>query len=310
MRKIVFVALMATLFAAMTLSIESADSKIRVEQEVKVDRFKGRDNEGHVVWDIGNVSRIGPGGYAPIQWCIQMEDEQLGLKGYFVTFVIDPEKTIGGIDWEVLAEESNGPTGYRWTFVENLKYGIANKYLLALMGKLTGDIYNVFSKEDVETLDLDVYLCVLEEEPEELTQTADFFSKLAQESIFGCTLKIPDLEPLSRTGRHSWCIEEGIKLEWYERGLANLGREHFYPVPYIIVNKDARIGDKHKIAALVCSANPDSIWQWTGFNVISYEETSFIIEKPQVSQTLAIGVFIAFGIIAWYTKLWKKIGLG
>ena len=176
------------------------------------------------------------------------------------------------------------------------------------------DVYNLFSSKDVETLDLDIYLCISSLEPEKWYST-DFLQKLSQENIFGGSIEIPDLEPLSRSGRHRWCIEEGIELAWYQRirlaGSVPRGSilldKHIYPIPYIIVNKDARIGDTHKVAALICSANPDSMWQWTSFNVISYEEIEFIIEKPETAQTLALGAFIAFGLFAYVTKLWKKI---
>ena len=312
-RKAALLLCLAALLLCMIASIESAVPKIRIKSKVSVDRFEGRNSKGEIVWDIGNVNRIGPGGYAPINYCITNEDPDFALHGFYVCFILDPEKTIGG-DWDYVAEQANGPTGYRWDFGDNLKYAIANTYLLQLMGNFMREFYNVFHVKDKETVDLNVCLTVTDLD----VQEPGLLKKLVEEDIFGVTMEIPDLEPTTRAGKHSWCVEEGIKLEWYERikiaGAARRGSfladEHIYPMPYILVHKNARIGEEHKVVALVCSADANSIWQWTSFNVISYEEIEFIIEKPQVSQTLAIGVFIAFAVVTWYTKLWKKIGLG
>lgn len=311
-RKIVCVTLLSAIMISMIVSIQAAEPKIRVTQSVTVDKWT-KDQKNEIAWSIGEISRIGPGGYAPITWCIQNEDEDFSLKGYYVTFVLDPELTMGGIDWETLKKEANSETGYRWTFGDNFKYAFANTYILALAGNYARDFYNIFTTKDAEKIDLNVVLAITDQEPE----NPDFFSKFLEENIFGVTAQIPDLEPVKRSGRHSWCVEEGIKRSWYDRtsyapqgqsSLQKIKDETVYALPYIVVGRDAQIGDKHKIAALVCSADPDSMWQWTSFNVISYEDCEFVVEKPQVSQTLGIGVFIAFAIVAWYSGLFKKIG--
>jgi len=311
-RKAILIVCLVTILVGSVISIQGAEPKIRIVQSVDVSK-QVHNEEGKLTWAIGDVARVGPGGYAQINYCVTNEDPDFALKGYYVTFILDPELTMGRIDWKKVKEEANGPTGYRWDFGDNIIYGFANTYLLALMGNYARTIYNAFTVKDAKRIDLSVVLAITDEEPEDPT----FFSKFIEENIFGVTIQIPDLEPTNRTGRHKWCVEEGFELKWYER--LDLSRfpiivineeQHSYALPYIVVGNDARIGEEHKIIALVCSADPDSMWQWTSFNVISYEETEFVIEKPQVSQTLAIGLFIAFAVIAWYTKLWKKIGLG
>lgn len=309
-RKAIAVALLALTLLFSAARINSAEPRIRIVQNVDVSNQllsnQVRDENGKMTWAIGDVSRVGPGGYAPLTYCVENKDEQISLKGYYVTFILDPEKTMGYIDWVKVKEEANGPTGYRWSFSDNVKYCTSNTYILALMGNYAKTVYNAFTVKDAKKIDLNVVLGITEEEPNDPT----FFGKFLEESIFGVTMEIPDLEPTTRSGKHSWCVEEGIYLSWYQRlkNLQGITSKHVYPKPYLVVGNDAVIGEKHKIVALVCSADPDSMWQWSSFNVISYEEVEFIIEKPQVSQTILIGFFIAFMALGWYSGLFKKIG--
>lgn len=292
------------------VQIATAEPRIRVTQRVKIDKWHVVNETGDTYWSIGEVSRVGPGGYAPIEWCITNEDEDFSLKGYYAIFIVDPEKTVPSMDWEMIKEESNSETGYRWDFGDIWAWTAQNSYLTTLMGNYARLLFNTFSSVDLETVDTDVCLAITDEEPEE----PSFFSKFIDNKIFGITLCIPDLEPTTREGRHSWCVSEGFELKWYDRiNPANIweGIKTNDAKPYLVIGRDARIGDEHKLVALVCSADPSSAWRWTSFNVISHEEITFVIEKPQVSQTLGIGVFIAFVLIGgWYTKIWKRLGLG
>ena len=312
-KKTIVMAVVLAILVISIMQVAFAEPRVRITQRVSVPAITQMGEGGETYWTIGEVSRIGPGGYAPINWCIENEDEILSLKGYYVTFILDPTLTMGGMEWAKIKEESNGPTGYKWTFGDNVKYEFANSFFLALMGNYARDFYNIFSTKDAKRVDLHVSLAVTEEEPEE----PSYFAKFIENDIFGVTLQIPDLEPTSRAGKHSWCIEEGVSLSWFQRtnrpsGHSTLRPAHIYPQAYIVVGNDANLGEEHKLVALVCSADPNSIWQWTSFNVISYEEVTFVVEKPQVSQTLGIGIFIAFCLLgaAWYKGLLRRIGLG
>ncbi|KYK38491.1 MAG: hypothetical protein AYK18_07025 [Theionarchaea archaeon DG-70] len=301
-------AIFALVLIVSIVQIATAEPRIKVTQTVKIDRWNIVNEEGDVYWSIGEVSRVGPGGYAPIHWCVTNEDEDFAVKGYFIVFILDPELTLGGMDWETIKEEANGPTGYRWDFGDTLKYMVANSYILSLMGNYARVIYNGLTSNNVDTIDLDVCLAITDKEPED----PNFFSKFLDNKIFGITMRIPPLEPTSRSGRHSWCVEEGFDLKWYERinilPPFNPKDAHCDALPYVVIGRDARIGDKHKLVALVCSADPNSAWQWTSFNVISYEEITFIIEKPKVNQTLTLAAFAAFILIGWWSGLFKKLG--
>lgn len=302
-RKVVLVTILTLTVVVSAIHIHCAEPRIRITQRVGINNWESK--EGDIRWAIGDINRIGPGGYAPITWCIENIDPDLSLKGYFVTFIIDPEITMGG-DWDMVKEEANSSTGYRWTFGDNLTYGVRNTYILQAMGNLFKTVWNVFTVKDAEKIDHNVILVITEDEP----TGPDFFEKLWRENLYGVSLKIPDLEPTTRAGRHRWCIEEGIKLSWYERLKRGEGitAKHVYPKAYVVIGNGAQIGEEHKIVALICSANPDSMWQWTSFNVISYEEVTFVVEKPKVSQWLGIGVFIAFAVFGWYSGLFKKLG--
>ncbi len=270
--------------------------QIKVSHTVSVSR-QTFDQDNKMNFNVSTVPRVGPGGYAEIGWSITNEDPDLALKGYYVCFIIDPEVVMGSIDWERVKEEANGEYGYRWTFGDNLRYAINNTYLMQKMGNGAKSVYNVFATKDSERVEMNVTLALTDQEPED----PSFFDKFFEENIWGITMKIPDLEPTSRQGRHSWSISDGIE----DRGL--LGTKKVYPKAYVVISKGALIGEEHKIVALVCAADPNSMWVWSSFNVISYEEITFKVEKPQVQQSIAIVGFIAFAIIAWYSKLWKKI---
>lgn len=270
--------------------------QIQITQQIQVSRSV-YDEDNNVNFNVSKLPRVGPGGYAEIEWSITNEDPDLSLKGYYVCFLIDPEIVMGSINWEKVEEEANGPSGYRWTFGDNLRYAINNTYLMQKMGNGAKTVYNVFATKDAQKVDINVTLALTEQTPD----NPSFFDKFVEEDIFGVTLRIPDLEPTTRIGRHSWSISEGIE----DKGL--LGSKKVYPKAYVVISKGAILGEEHKLVALVCQADPSSIFQWSSFNVISYEEITFKVEKPQVSQSLALVGFIAFGVISWYTKWWKKL---